>query len=212
MSEHAQRRPPPAALQRVRDRVPGVGGALLRWLALASVAALAGCAPQPQEPPQPTPPIVGTPSPGEPERAAPPATRRSGKPAAAGAWDIDLERDEGRGGHTIAKHVGRTDAQLQARLRRESIAAASTYPDLETAERVVQRTLDENARRVQVWIDRRVPKPNLAIRHRARDGLPTGRILGRGETRSKDAHGAVVVLRWRGRGWYVLTSYPESVR
>ena len=74
------------------------------------------------------------------------------------------------------------------------------------------RALDENATRVQAWVDRRAPKPNLAIRYRARDGLPTGRVLDRGDTTSHDARGAVVVLRWRDEDWYVLTSYPEDVR
>ncbi len=127
-------------------------------------------------------------------------------------WDIDLRRDEQRGGHTIARHVGRTDAQLKARLQRESISAASTYADIETAERVVARALAENARRVQRWIDQRSPKTNLAVRYRARDGLPTGRLLRRGADASQDVTGAVVVLRWRGEDWYVLTSYPENPR
>ena len=141
------------------------------------------------------------------------ATPRTAPPAApASAWDVDLERDERRGGHTIAKHVGRTDAQLQARLRRESISAASTYVDLESAERIVARALDENSRRVQTWIDRRSTRPNLAIRYRARDRLPTGRVLQRGDSASEEAFGAVVVLRWRNDDWYVLTSYPEDVR
>jgi hypothetical protein len=101
---------------------------------------------------------------------------------------------------------------LQARLRRESISAASTYPDVETATSVVTHALDENATRVQSWIGRRIPKPNLAIRYRARDGIPIGRVLDRGDTASHDARGAVVVLRWRNDGWYVLTSYPDDVR
>ena len=42
----------------------------------------------------------------------------------------DLEADEALGGHTMARHVGRTDAQLAERLQRErDISAASTYTD-----------------------------------------------------------------------------------
>ncbi len=42
----------------------------------------------------------------------------------------DLGRDEGLGGHTLARHVGRSDRELAARLRKERrIAAASTYVD-----------------------------------------------------------------------------------
>jgi hypothetical protein len=176
--------------------------------------------------------IAGCGSPSRPERpqeTRPPATTagpddRSGSPQAAptpsgadanapdDAWDVDLRRDEQRGGHTLARHIGRTDAQLRARLQRESISAASTYVDLESAERVVSRALAENARRVQRWIDQRSPKSNLAIRYRARDGLPAGRLLRRGSDESIEVTGAVVVLRWRGEDWYVLTTYPENPR
>jgi hypothetical protein len=144
--------------------------------------------------------------------AAPRAGQSREAPQSPNRWNVDLQRDERRGGHTLARHVSRTDAQLLARLRRESISAASTYPDVETAERVVMQALDENATRVQAWTGRRTSKPNLAIHHRARDGLPTGRVLERGDTASHEARGAVIVLRWRDDGWYVLTSYPEDVR
>jgi hypothetical protein len=152
-------------------------------------------------------------SPGnQPSAAQERDAERPAVPAARGEWDVDLRRDEQRGGHTIARHVGRTDAQLQARLERESIAAASTYADVETAEQVVARALAANARRVQRWIDQRSPKNNLAIRYRARDGLATGRLLRRGANESDDVTGAVVVLRWRDQDWYVLTTYPEKPR
>ncbi len=153
------------------------------------------------------------PAPPEPSGNAPPA---ADAPAIATnealRYVVDLERDERLGGHTIARHVGRTDAQLKARLARESIAAASTFVDLETAERIVARALAANERRVQQWIARRGPRANLAIRYRARDGLPTGRLMRRGDDASRDVTGAVVVLRWRGDGYHVLTSYPENPR
>jgi len=182
---------------------------------LLAVLTVAGCssAPIPDPPSQATPPIVSA-----PEETAGPREGRAGSPNPAAderssdTWDVDLARDERRGGHTIARHVGRTDAQLQARIRRESISAASTYVELPTAERIIARALDENSQRVRTWLARRSTKPNLAIRFRARDRLPTGRVLRRGERESKEAFGAVVVLRWRDEGWYVLTSYPENVR
>jgi hypothetical protein len=31
-----------------------------------------------------------------------------------------------------------------------------------------------------------------------------------GQSAAKDVDSAVVVLRWAGDGWYVLTSYPED--
>ena len=184
---------------------------------ILALLALAGCSREPasQEaaratPPNATPPIA-TPAPQAP--VAPDVQTAAPRPASPGdAWAVDLRRDEQRGGHTLARHVGRTDAQLRARLQRESIAAASSYDDIETAERVVSVALAENARRVQRWIDQRSPKANLAVRYRARDDVPTGRRLRRGADAPEPVTGAVVVLRWRGDDWYVLTSYPENVR
>ena len=222
---NAERRTLNAVEEQNGYRVPGAGYGLqaaatrlLRALALGFGVSFAACAPQPQEPPaQATPPVTSTPAPPAPiddatNGAAARASQPRGEPQASGTWNVDLQRDERRGGHTLAKHVGRTDAQLQARLRRESISAASTYPDAETAARVVTRALDADATRVQVWVGRRAPKPNLAIRYRAREGIPIGRVLDRGDIASHDARGAVVVLRWRDEGWFVLTSYPEDVR
>ncbi len=172
--------------------------------------AFAGCSSSPPSSPPPTqaPPAASVPD------ATTSTPQRAGEAGdtAAGRWDVDLRRDERRGGHTIERHVGRSDDQLRARLRRESIAAASTYADIESAERVVATALAENARRIQSWIDRRSPKTNLAIRYRARDGLPTGRLMKRGRDASMPVTGAVVVLRWRGGDWYVLTTYPEDAR
>jgi hypothetical protein len=187
---------------------------VLGTLVLAYMALAGACAPQPQEPPKPpTPSAVTSPAERSPApRTGAEAIARPDATRSVGPWDVDLERDEQRGGHTLARHVGRTDEQLTARLRRESISAASTYVDIDTAERIVARTLDENSQRVKTWVARRAPKPNLAIRYRARDRLPTGRVLERGETKSRDVFGSVVVQRWRGEDWYVLTSYPEIVR
>jgi hypothetical protein len=184
------------------------------WVAVLLV--VTGCTPQPT-----TPRERGRAAGGSPQEAAPRAEPRrqdaaqapaARPPAATAEWVVDLERDEQRGGHTIARHVGRTDAQLAARLKRESISAASTYLDLETAERVVAAALAANDRDVRRWIDRRGPRSNLAVRYRPRDGLPTGRLLRRGQRAPVEVFGAVVVLRWRGDDYYVLTSYPEEAR
>lgn len=138
--------------------------------------------------------------------------------AAAGAAAFvsarDLGRDEQLGGHTLSRHVGRTDAQLRDRLARErEISAASTYEDRATAERVVGEALARDARRVDAWKARRGRRPNLTLRFKG-DGRPIGRSLERGRASSVACYDAVIVLRWDERlhDGYVLTSYPESRR
>lgn len=124
----------------------------------------------------------------------------------------DLDRDERRGGHTISRHIGRTDEQLRERLAREQgISAASTYTDLATAERTVARTLTHHAVRLRAWLARTGNRPNLALDYEGPSSEVVGRTLQRGRRSAAPSHNAVVVLRADGRdGFYVLTSYPEA--
>lgn len=127
----------------------------------------------------------------------------------------DLARDEALGGHTLARHVGRTDEQLKQRLEREpGISAASTYADKETAERVVAETLAQASARIRDWLSRRGSRPNLALHYRNPNGRAVGSSIERGGSRSRPCEGALVVLRWDERRgtFYVLTSYPEARR
>jgi len=146
-------------------------------------------------------------------RAGGPA-RASAPPPAAAPASYDLGRDERAGGHTLARHVGRTDRELADRLRRERhIAAASSYADRATAESVVGETLARGRARVDAWLAREGRRPNLALDYRGDPGRPVGRLLRRGEAASEPAWNAVVVLEWAGPGsFFVLTSYPEGSR
>jgi hypothetical protein len=147
----------------------------------------------------------------QPERAVrnreePRATTRS----EANSDRYDLERDESRGGHTLSKHVGRTDEQLRERLRRErNISAASTWTDRASAEEVVAEALHAEHNHVGNWMRRGYPRANLALHYDA--GHPIGRSLRRGEDQVVDAAQAVIVLRADGPdSFYVLTTYPET--
>lgn len=132
-------------------------------------------------------------------------------PAAKGIVELyDLERDEQRGGHTLSRHVARTDAQLEERLRRErNISAASTWTDRETAEEIVAEALRAERGRVESWMRRGYPRTNLALHYSA--GGPIGRSLWRGESTPGACTDAVIVLRADGPdSFYVLTAYPEA--
>jgi Bacterial CdiA-CT RNAse A domain len=122
----------------------------------------------------------------------------------------DLQRDEDRGGHTLARHVARTDEQLAERLRKErNISAASTWTNREIAEETVAAGLRAEQRRIDSWMRRGERRPNLALHYNA--GQTIGRSLRRGETESVPCTGAVIVLRADGSdGFYVLTTYPEA--
>jgi hypothetical protein len=139
----------------------------------------------------------------------------AGRVTAVSAASRDLSRDEAMGGHTLARHVGRTDDQLRERLQREpGISAASSYADRATAERTVAAALEQAGFRLRDWLNRRGPRPNLALHYRGVDGRPLGSTLERGSSRPRPCTGAVVVLRWDDRRgqYFVLTSYPETSR
>lgn len=181
-----------------RDLLPLAG----RAVAAAAVLLLAACG----SGPEPAPPSA---------RSTPVASPAFVGRAASGPAPLrDLSRDEARGGHTLARHVGLSDAQLRERLRREPrISAASTYTDRPTAERVVGAALAAGRERIEGWRAREGRRPNLVLDYRSPDG-PVGRSLRRRASASVPCAEAVVVLRWdEGSGdFFVLTSYPEARR
>lgn len=139
--------------------------------------------------------------------AAPPP---AGPPAAASARH-DLSRDEALGGHTLARHVGLSEQELRRRLARErGLAAASTFPDRETAERAVAQALAAHAERIERWQRRGPQRANLALDLPARPGASWGESLRRGDRRPRPATRARVVLRARGDAFFVLTAYPTE--
>lgn len=148
-----------------------------------------------------------------PAPASPPPQAAVAAVAVAVADRYDLERDEKRGGHTLQRHVGRSDADLRARLRQEpAISAASTYTDRITAERVAALALAQHHARIDQWLARQGPRPDLALDYHGATREPIGRSLARRGRQAVDCFDAVVVLRWDARGFYVLTSYPELSR
>jgi toxin YxiD len=131
------------------------------------------------------------------------------QPSAATAAAYDLSRDEDRGGHTLRKHVGRTDDELRQRLERErDISASSTWTDRSTAEQTVGEALRAERRKIENWTDRGWRRPNLALHFAA--GRKIGRSLLRGAAEPVPCASAIIVLRADGDGFYVLTAYPEA--
>jgi hypothetical protein len=154
--------------------------------------------------------LISCQSPGPPSasRNSGPSTKLDTLPSAV----RDLALDEAQGGHTLGRHVGRSDQELRQRLSRErNIAAASTYSDRETAERVVGTVLNQQREKIQHWLDRTGEHPNLTLDYEGEQ--PIGRTLRRGASEPAPCSHAVVVLRYAGGGqYYVLTSYPECRR
>jgi Bacterial CdiA-CT RNAse A domain len=124
---------------------------------------------------------------------------------------INLASEEAAGGHTIARHVGRTEEQLRARLFQESkIPAATTFRTLREAERVLAEALRANKEAIKTWAKTATAGQTKAFTHEA------GRVIGQGVVRSTnqmhEMTKVVVVLKKvvdQNRIYFVLTSYPK---
>src|ERR1700688_360043 len=156
-----------------------------------------------------------TPNPGLPEipRGQMPSEAKSaqnGPPT--DALRYDLGRDEARGGHTLERHVGRSDQELCERLDRErNISAASTWTNRDVAQETVAQALRSEHDKIARWEERGYRRPNLALHFDA--GRVIGRSMRHGDENSSSATQAVIVLKADGpNSFYVLTSYPEDRR
>ncbi len=122
----------------------------------------------------------------------------------------DLSQDEAAGGHTLRKHVGRTDAELRERLERErDISAASTWNDRDSAELAIGSAIAEQSAKISRWLDRD-RHTNLVLDYDGDSAHPFGRTLRRGEEQVQPCAHAVIVLKWDPpNNYHVLTAYPE---
>jgi hypothetical protein len=156
-----------------------------------------------------------SPDPGLPEiprGEMPSAAKNSQNGQSDDAARYDLARDEARGGHTLDKHVGRSDSELRERLDRErNISAASTWTNREVAEETVGQALRAEHDKIVRWEERGYRRPNLALHFDA--GRVIGRSMRHGDESSAPSTQAVIVLKADGpNSFYVLTSYPEDRR
>ena len=126
------------------------------------------------------------------------------------AGRISLAEHEAVGGHTIARHVGQTEAQLRARLIAEPrIPAASSFSSLRIAEGTVSEVLRANAAPIRAWAARAM------LTQRMRLTYDTARTIGAGVVRSTGAltemSKVLIVLEKTSRNgkiYFVLTAFP----
>lgn len=124
---------------------------------------------------------------------------------------IRLAAEEAAGGHTIARHVGRTEAQLRARLAAQpGISAASTFHTLADAERFVSAAVRANRAAIRAWAQTAQAGQGLTLTHDA------GRAVGFGVVRAtqqlQTMQRLTVVLRrvqQADRAYFVLTAFPK---
>lgn len=123
---------------------------------------------------------------------------------------ISLAAEEAAGGHTILKHVGRTENQLRTRLAAEpKIPAASTFRTLADAERHVGAAIKANRAQIEAWAKTAASGNKLSFRHPF--NLPVGEGVVRATGQLQQMSKVLVVLRrvqQNNRIYFVLTAFP----
>ncbi|WP_103513281.1 RNase A-like domain-containing protein [Streptomyces sp. SM13] len=140
-------------------------------------------------------------------------------------YPVDLANQEGiSGAHVIDKHVGKTDEQLEQRLRDQQKVTAngvnpravSTFDTLSDAQRYTQAVLDDpgNQQRIEKWLAGN-PDPARSTRNLGLEFTdPVGRSWSRGDSAPHDANNVMVTLRPVPGGhppYVVLTSMPSDL-
>lgn len=115
---------------------------------------------------------------------------------------------KGPGGHTIEKHIGRTEAQLRARLTAETGRdMVSSFTNRSIAEWAVSEVMRAHANRIATWAR---SNPSIPLPLKKNVGRQIGIVLDRGAPKALPGRTAVVILkceRYNGMPYYVLTSY-----
>lgn len=120
---------------------------------------------------------------------------------------VDLRSIEGRDGHTLRRHVGRTDGELRDRALRTH-HDISSFDDALTAQHTVDEAFAENQQRIESWLAAH-RRGNLALHVHFQSAV--GRIFRYDEQRIAPATDADVILEPRPqlpRGFTVITAFP----
>ena len=116
------------------------------------------------------------------------------------------------GGHTILKHVGKTEAELRARLlAQRGMPVASTFKSLEVAEKTLYQAIRANAPAIEQWARYAAPGAKQAFYYTSRSG-PVGQGVVRATNQFIELSRVRFVLKmeqYRGKLYYILTAFPE---
>ncbi|NQW11407.1 MAG: hypothetical protein HQ481_16195 [Alphaproteobacteria bacterium] len=119
-----------------------------------------------------------------------------------------LLEQEHKGGHTVDRHVSKSEAWLIDRLKRDrKIPAASSFPDRVTARQVIGLALAPDENDLDEWA--RTARAGEVAEIRMAFEQPIGRIVVRGKAVGEPAFGLRLFVRALGDGnCFLLTAYP----
>ncbi|QDW48967.1 RNase A-like domain-containing protein [Burkholderia sp. KBS0801] len=131
------------------------------------------------------------------------------------AGRINLMQHEARatnprlGGHTVARHVGKTEAQLRERLKYQPwLGAVSSFNDLRTAEWAVSEVLRTHAHQIERWTAS--AHRNSKQKFVSDVGRTVGQIITREADSSFMSRRVAVVIKltaYNSMPYYILTAF-----
>jgi len=120
-----------------------------------------------------------------------------------------LDFHEAAGGHTLERHVGKTEAQLAQRLASERrIFAASSFTNRSVAEVAIAEAMNRNKNAIGSWVKSRGNRYTIDYNANRIIGI----TLRRRASKATSASRLKIVLQRRAKlppGYFILTAYPE---
>lgn len=136
-------------------------------------------------------------------------------------YRVDLLEEEARGGHTVARHVGKSFDSLARRLREYAAWALpagidfammmGSFPSLEAANKLVNSTIAQNRDKVDAFLRSRERRAELTAWFRSETGYEAYLPTLRGQPHPRDTYGVYVVIerdRASRTGFRVVTAFP----
>ncbi|NVI04992.1 RNase A-like domain-containing protein [Paraburkholderia youngii] len=117
----------------------------------------------------------------------------------------------GVGGHTIVKHVGKDEAWLRDRLKREPKRdVVSSFTNLEQAERAISETLHAHAAKIRQWAQAASPNTTITVTKVVSGDIGYGIVRETGKlTRKNKVFVTLKYEAYNGMPYYVFTAYVD---
>ena len=119
-----------------------------------------------------------------------------------------LDAHEAAGGHTVERHVGKTEAELKQRLEIDrQIAAASSFTNRSIAEAAIGEAISRNERSIASWLRSRDNRYTIDYNANRKVGITLRRRVSKASSTSS----LKIVFQRSTKlppGYFILTAYP----
>lgn len=119
-----------------------------------------------------------------------------------------LVAHEAAGGHLIARHVGKTEAELLNRVSTGNVKTASSFTDRATAEAITSKAIDANQSKINNYLSGS-QKGYLEIDYKSSSTI--GISISKGQTSATQVSNARIIIARdpsMPTGYRIITGYP----